>query len=103
MKTLIVRHSTKYTYSEPVNFGEHRLMFRPRDSHDLRILDTGLVISPAAKVRWLHDVFGNSIALASFDEAASELTFESTILLEHYPPGATEFPLAPLAETYPFQ
>ncbi len=66
MKSLSVQHTTVYRYTQPVQFGEHRLMFRPRDSHDMRLLATKLTISPPAKVRWLHDVFGNSIAIASF-------------------------------------
>jgi len=35
MTILHVRHKTTYTYKVPVSFGEHRLMSRPRDSHDL--------------------------------------------------------------------
>jgi hypothetical protein len=38
MQTLGVHHSTVYRYAKPVRFGEHQLMFRPRDSHDLRLL-----------------------------------------------------------------
>ena len=38
MRLLTVRHVTTYRYSEPVRFGEHRMMFRPRESHDLSSL-----------------------------------------------------------------
>lgn len=102
MKVLDVRHTTAYRYAKPVTFGEHRLMFRPRDSHDLRLLETALTITPTATVRWLHDVFGNSIAVASFAEPAAELSFESRIRLEHYPPAAIEFAVEEHARTYPF-
>ena len=102
MKLLTVRHLTVYRYAQPVTFGEHRLMFRPRDSHDMRLLDTGLTISPPAQVRWLHDVFGNSIAVASFTGAAAELSFENEMKLEHYGVSKNEFALDPTAETYPF-
>ena len=47
MRTLEIVHRTRYEYSAPVTLGEHRLMFRPRDSHDLRLLYTGLAIDPA--------------------------------------------------------
>src|SRR5690242_10522896 len=68
MTVLKVNHLTVYRYAKPVRLGDHRLMFRPRDSHDMRLLDTRLVISPPAKkIRWMHDVFGNSIAICSFD------------------------------------
>lgn len=103
MKSLCVRHETVYRYTQPVRFDEHRLMFRPRDSHDMRLLDTSLTISPRAKVRWLHDVFGNSIAIATFNERAEELRFESEIMLEHYGLSESDFPLDKNAETYPFQ
>jgi transglutaminase-like putative cysteine protease len=81
---LKISHSTVYRYRRPVTFGEHRAMFRPRDSHDLRVLDARLVLSPPGEVRWIHDVFSNSIALITFDEPADELRFESVIDIEHY-------------------
>ena len=68
MSLLTVRHLTVYRYSEPVGLGEHRMMFRPRESHDLRLIQTNLEITPApASLRWLHDVFDNSVAVAAFD------------------------------------
>jgi len=99
---LTVRHVTVYRYRQPVSFGEHRLMFRPRDSHDIRLLSTGLTLSPPAQVRWLHDVFGNSIALANFESRAPELRLESMFTVDHY--GVTEeiFPIAPYARSMPF-
>ena len=74
MRLLTVRHVTVYRYSEPVEFGEHRMMFRPRESHDLRLLSTKLEILPRpSDFRWLHDVFDNSVAIATFDQPAREL------------------------------
>ena len=103
MRSLTVRHTTVYRYAQPVSFGEHRLMFRPRDSHDLRLLETKLSISPPAQVRWLHDVFGNSITVATFADSAAELRFHSEMRLEHYGITESDFPLDEVAETYPFQ
>src|SRR6202049_5085365 len=86
MAILNVHHRTSYRYSQPVEFGEHRLMSRPRDSHDLRLIDTTLLIDPPpSALRWIHDVFGNSIAIATFDRAADTLTFESAFRAQHYP------------------
>jgi transglutaminase-like putative cysteine protease len=87
MTTLNVTHKTVYRYRRPVELGEHRLMCRPRDSHDLRLIDTTLVISPpAATLRWMHDVFGNSIVIVTFgDDAVTEALFESSFRAEHYP------------------
>ena len=57
-RSLRVRHVTVYRYADPVRLGEHRMMFRPRESHDLRLLDSTLTIDPAPlQLRWLHDVF----------------------------------------------
>jgi transglutaminase-like putative cysteine protease len=103
MSTLHVRHRTTYTYRRAVEFGEHRLMCRPRDSHDLRLIDTTLVIDPqASSLRWLHDVFGNSIAIASFSQPAERLVFESGFRAEHFPAPPQAITLEPYAERFPF-
>jgi transglutaminase-like putative cysteine protease len=102
MHVLNVLHRTRYGYAEPVSFGPHRLMMRPRDSHDLRLLDTSLTIAPAATVRWLHDVFGNSVAIAEFAAPGAELLVESSFRAEHYPLPETEVTLEEYARRYPF-
>lgn len=103
MSLLHIRHVTTYKYRSPVRLGEHRLMTRPRDSHDLRLLDTTLTIEPAAsQVRWIHDVFGNSIAIVSFETSAQTLTFTSDFRAEHYPTAPQEIALEPYATTFPF-
>ena len=102
MKLLTVRHATTYRYSAPVTFGQHRLMLRPRDSHDLRLTGAELALSPGGKVRWVHDVFGNSVALVDFDAPAAELSIVSTLTIERYALARLDFPIAPEAESYPF-
>ena len=102
MTILQVEHRTVYRYAKPVAFGEHRMMFRPRDSHDLRLIDTSLTITPVANVRWLHDVFGNSIGIASFAEPAAELAFESRFRAEHYPVKPEEMVIEDYARSLPF-
>ncbi|MEX2629262.1 MAG: transglutaminase family protein [Tistlia sp.] len=102
MTILTVRHLTIYRYRNPVAFGEHHVMFRPRDSHDLRLLDSALTVSPEARVRWRHDVFSNSIAVASFEAPAQELHFESRIVIDHVGREDPAFAIEPYARTYPF-
>jgi transglutaminase-like putative cysteine protease len=102
MAILNVLHRTRYRYANPVRFGDHRMMMRPRDSHDLRLIDTSLTISPPATVRWMHDVFGNSVAVARFHEDGKELLIESRFRLQHYPLPAAEVALEEFARTYPF-
>ena len=103
MPLLTIHHKTVYRYAHPVAFGEHRIMLRPRDSHDLRVLASNLEIEPEPmSLRWIHDVFGNSVAIATFDERAETLSFISTATVEHNP--AQEFALTPddPAYFYPF-
>ncbi len=103
MPLLSITHHTDYHYARPVAFGEHRVMLRPSDGHDLRLLESTLVITPQpASLRWIHDVFGNSVAIASFGERAKRLSFESTAVVEHHPIEA--FALTPddRAFFYPF-
>jgi transglutaminase-like putative cysteine protease len=102
LTTLDVRHTTVYLYSRPVRLGDHRLMLRPRDSHDLRLIETSLNISPSASIRWVHDVFGNSIAVASFSELTTELRIESILRLETFASGRPAFEITPEAVSYPF-
>ncbi|HEX8664226.1 MAG TPA: transglutaminase family protein [Beijerinckiaceae bacterium] len=97
-----VHHTTVYRYARAVAFGPHRMMLRPRDSHDLRLVATELVLSPPADLHWLHDVFGNSVATASFREKAAELRIESTLHLERFALERPAFRLASDAATYPF-
>lgn len=104
MAVLTVRHVTVYRYSEPVELGEHRMMFRPRGSHDLRLLRSSLAITPKpVGLRWLHDVFDNSVAVATFDGHATELRFDSSVTLEHFEYTQPEYPLEEYAKTYPFR
>jgi transglutaminase-like putative cysteine protease len=103
MSFLTVRHVTVYRYSEPVALGEHRMMFRPRESHDLRLIATRLDIVPRpAQLRWLHDVFDNSVAVATFSGRTTELRFDSTVKLEHIESELPDYALEPAAATYPF-
>src|SRR3979411_913727 len=90
MPLLTINHKTEYRYAHPVAFGEHRIMLRPSDGHDLRVLKTQLAITPEPmSLRYIHDVFGNSVAIATFNQRARMLTFSSSATIEHMP--ADEF------------
>src|ERR1700739_4197276 len=103
MRRLKVSHVTTYDYANPVTFGDHRMMFRPRDSHDLTIISTHLGIAPEpTAVRWMHDLYGNSVAIASFDYEATQLRFESEIVLQHFETDEPDCPIEAYARTYPF-
>lgn len=103
MQIYEITHATHYRYSAPVRLGPQRLVLRPRDSHDLRLKRTGLRIVPEpVAIRWLHDVYGNSIATATFAGETRALSVVSMLTVEHYGLTAPEFPLEPFAESWPF-
>lgn len=104
-RRLVIRHVTEYRYSEPVGFGRHRMMLRPRDSHTLRLTESTLKITPTPeRVRWAYDVFGNSVAHADFGDATADtLRFESVIRLLHYEASEPTHLLSPTAKHYPFR
>ena len=95
-------HTTVYHYKQPVSFGEHRVMFRPRDSHDLRVLATDLQVSPEALVRMIQDPHSNSVALVQPLVSATELKIVCSFTIEHAHTNNLELPLSPSAEVFPF-
>jgi transglutaminase-like putative cysteine protease len=102
-RLLTVRHTTVYRYSKPVKLGEHRMMFRPRESHDLHLIDAKLDIQPhPSSLRWLHDVFDNSVTIATFGDPTAELRFDSIVTLEHHEITLPDYAIELEAQTFPF-
>ncbi|MGI4947319.1 MAG: transglutaminase family protein [Janthinobacterium lividum] len=94
---------TTYAYRHAVSFGEHRMMLRPRESYDQHVLDAALVIDPEpVELRWLQDVFGNSVAIARFDRRAPRLRIDSRIRLDHRPSDVHRINIEDYARLYPF-
>jgi len=78
-------------------------MVRPREGHDQRLIAARLDIDPPPQdLRWLHDVFGNSVAVARFSGRAATLRFESDVRLEHIPMDAESVAIEDYARCYPF-
>ena len=92
VRLLTARHVTVYRYAQPVALGEHHMMFRPRESHDLRLIAAKLDIVPRpTQLRWVNDVFDNSVAV-----------FDSTFTLKHVELELPDYALEPAAAAYPF-
>jgi transglutaminase-like putative cysteine protease len=88
MPILNIRHVTTYRYHQPVAFGAHRMMLRPRDDEDQKVLESELEITPKPlRLKWSCDRFGNHVATARFDDRAAELRVVSNIRLDHAPVG----------------
>ena len=103
MPILTIKHVTSYHYRQPVAFGEHRLMLRPRDEAGQVVLESELEITPRpSQIAWTRDPFGNHIATAHFSERARELRFESRIRVDHAPVGFRGADIERYARKYPF-
>ena len=103
MRLLTVRHVTVYRYAVPVTLGEHRMMFRPREKVTTCAWSTQLVVLPQpVQLRWLHDVFDNSVAVATFAGETTRLCFDSTVTLEHTEVALPDYQLEADAATFPF-
>ena len=103
MQRLKVSHLTEYTFANYVTLEPHRLLLRPREGHDIRILSSRLDITPACKIRWHRDVYDNNVATVNFQEAASYLSIYSEITLEHYEEAPLDFVVADYAVNFPFR
>jgi transglutaminase-like putative cysteine protease len=103
MTILTVKHDTTYTYNTPVRLGEHRMMLRPRDSNDQRLLAATLDIEPRPNdLRWIHDVFDNCVTIANFAGPTRSLRVENNLTLEHTHLEEPDFKLEDRAQFYPF-
>jgi len=103
MKRYKIIHRTYYNYSANVLLGEHRLLLRPREDHELRIESFSLKSTPKANILWHRDVQGNSVAIANFSEPTQQLSVESELIIQQYNESPLDFIVAEYAISYPFQ
>ena len=103
MIPLRIHHRTSYRYRQPVSLGPHRLMLRPRESRDLRLISSDVVVMPAAVVTWAHDVSGNTVATAAFQTMADNLVIDSVAELQLNAAAWPVFDVAASAIFYPFR
>jgi transglutaminase-like putative cysteine protease len=99
---LTIRHKTTYQYNRPVELGAHRLMLRPRESRELRLVSSVLSVEPEAVITWAHDVFGNAVATATFQGAIDQLVVDSVVELRLDAAAWPVFDVAASAASYPF-
>ncbi|MGO9699813.1 MAG: transglutaminase N-terminal domain-containing protein [Xanthobacteraceae bacterium] len=103
MPILSIKHVTTYHYKRAVAFGEHRMMLRPRDDDDQKVIESELEITPSPKqLAWTRDSFGNHVATAYFGDRACELRFATSIRLDHAPGDFRSADINNFARTYPF-
>lgn len=102
MQRYKILHRTYYNFSGSVTLEPHTLRLRPLENHELRIESSSLKITPAATLRWLRDVEGNSVAIASFAAPASQLRIESEVIIQQFNENPFDFLVADYATGYPF-
>lgn len=103
MKRIQIIHHTEYLYNGPVTLGPHRALMRPREGHDVHIESSRLEITPQADVRWLRDIYGNSIAVLNFALPSDRLSIVSDVVVNHFDENPLDFLIDPEALSYPFQ
>ena len=102
LSTITIHHRTAYRYRNPVSLGPHRLMLRPRESRDLRLITSEVTLTPDAALTWAQDVFGNSVATASFQTMTDMLVIDSHVELQLNAAAWPVFDIAASALVYPF-
>jgi len=103
MPTLTIRHLTTYRYLRPVAFGEHRMMLRPRDSDDQRVIEASIRIRPQpTSLHFVLDDFGNQVGIAHFSDVAQELCIDSIVCLQQSPPEVSAHDIHEHAINFPF-
>jgi len=102
MNLLTIQHKTHYRYRQPVRLGPHRLMLRPRESREVRLLSSRIDVTPPAAFTWTNDVFGNAVATVNFDSPTDDLMIDSTAVVGLAAEPWPVFDIAGSALRYPF-
>jgi|GEM_PF-1722980 len=102
MRKLRIRHTTTYEYPSEVTFLPHKLLFRPREGHYVRIDSSLMRIEPEHQLRWHRDVNDNSVAVVHFKEPSDKLVIASEIIIENRDDAPLDFLMDTDAVTFPF-
>lgn len=102
MKSIRIYHATEYTFSEPVQLGDHTFLLRPREGHDIRIQSSRLLVQPEHSVKWYRDIYGNSLGIVHLPSPSDRLLIESEVVIENYATQPLDFLVDERAVTYPF-
>ena len=103
MISLKIHHKTTYRFNKPVALGPHRLMLRPCESRERRLISSHVTVTPEAVVTWAHDVFGNAVATATFQTITDSLEIDSVSELQLDAAAWPVFSIAASAIVYPFR
>ncbi|MBS8273593.1 transglutaminase family protein [Thalassospira tepidiphila] len=102
MSSLELIHSTIYRYRRPVLLGPHKLMLRPREVRDIRLVSFDVTMNPQTELIWTHDVADNAIATANFKEKTDYLEIVSRSRIEMNTTRWPVFAISASACNFPF-
>ncbi|HAI29799.1 MAG TPA: transglutaminase [Thalassospira sp.] len=102
MSSLELIHSTIYRYRRPVLLGPHKLMLRPREVRDIRLVSFDVTMNPQTELIWTHDVADNAIATANFKEKTDYLEIVSRSRIEMNTTQWPVFAISASACNFPF-
>lgn len=100
---MMIRHTSTFSYRTPVTLNPHRLLLRPRESRDVRLVSNAIATVPEASIGWAMDVFGNAVATAVFSGATKHLAIVATSQIELTATPWPVFDIAAVAISYPFE
>ena len=103
MTRIRIIHRTEYHYNQPVTFGPHRAMMRPREGHDVHIVRGRLDVEPSASVRWLRDIYSNSVAILTFSQPSEKLSIVGEVDVDLRDDDPIACLIDPNADLFPFQ
>lgn len=102
MTRVRIRHRTTYEYNTAVCLLPHRLLLRPREGRELRVVSMEVTVTPIATVTWAQDVAGNAVATATFGAMTDRLVIDSAVSLDFEASWWPVFDMAASALFYPF-
>ncbi len=100
-RRLLIRHTTRYSYDQPVARSVHRLHLRPITDIRQTLVEHKLTITQPTQVIEYEDVFGNRAARFELTQPYTELTVtaESVIDVADHDPFA--FASVPIRPSFP--
>lgn len=102
-RILEVEHTTIYRYARPVRFGPHRVMFRPRTGHEIRVVDASVEVNLPSRIDWVSDTQSNSVTIITPGSAADTLSIRCRLRISHSGVASlADLPLAAHAQRWPF-
>src|SRR5687768_6674009 len=100
-RRLRIRHTTRYSYDQPIARSTHRLHLRPIDEWRQNVLTYQLRLEPNVPVIEYEDVFGNWATRFEINEPYTELTISAESLVELLDVDPFAFTKSPIRPSFP--